>query len=104
MAKFSGMVGFEIQKETEPGVWSSEITEHKYRGDILNQVMRREGTDKVNEDINISNQISIVANAYANRNIEKIRYVIYMGTKWKVTSVEVQFPRLILSVGGVYND
>lgn len=104
MAKFSGAIGFEDQVETEPGVWSQDIVEHHYRGDILNQYMRREGSDKVNEDINISNQISIIANAYANKNIEKMRYVTYMGTKWKITSVEVQFPRLILSVGGVYND
>jgi hypothetical protein len=32
-----------------------------------------------------------------------MRYVEFMGTKWKITNIEVQYPRLTLSIGGEYN-
>ena len=91
MAKFYGPVGYAVTEEVSPGKWVENITERLYYG------------DKVNDDINISNEISIVADPYAMENFHLMRYVGFMGSKWKVTSVDVQFPRLILSVGGVYN-
>ena len=78
-------------------------TEKKYRGDITKNVKRFDSGDSLNDNISLNNTISIVADAYAYENYFAIRYVEWMGARWKVTSVEVQRPRLILSVGGVYN-
>lgn len=103
MAKFYGIVGYVNMVESVPGVWTEEITEKEYAGDIYRNTRRLQGADKLNDDISINNQISIVADPYAYRNFQAIRYVTYMGTKWKVTSVEVEYPRLILEVGGVFN-
>lgn len=103
MAKFYGAIGFGETRETTPGVWTDEIVERKYSGDVIRNIKRIDGNQKVNDDINVNNEISIVSDPYANKNFHQIRYVEYMGTKWKVSSVTVEFPRLVLSIGGVWN-
>lgn len=102
--KWYGSIGFAELKETTPGVWTPQITERNYRGDLVRNTRRLQSTDQVNDDVNINNQISIVADPYANMNFHTIKYATFMGTKWKVSDVEVQYPRLILSLGGVYNE
>lgn len=103
MAKFFGPIGFAEPAETTPGVWEEAITERYYYGDLIRNVRRLQSSDKVNDDINVSNEVSIVADPFANENFHSMRYVEFMGAKWKITSVEVQYPRLILTMGGVYN-
>ena len=104
MSKFSGSVGYIEMRETKPGVWEDSVKEVHYTGDLLKNVNRVQTTgDKVNDDIVLSNQVSIVADPYANQNFQSMRYIVYRGTKWKITNVEVSFPRLILTIGGVYN-
>ena len=105
MAKFFGVIGFnEGTVENSPGVWEQQVVERKYYGDLIRNSRRLQTTDQLNDDINISNEISIVADPYANANFHSIRYVEFMGAKWKVSNVEVQFPRLILTLGGVWNE
>lgn len=103
MAKWFGNIGFAEQEEVRPGVWEEQITDRKYYGDVLRNIRRLESADKLNDDININNELSIISDPYAIQNFHKIRYAEYMGTKWKVTTVEVQRPRLRLSLGGEYN-
>ena len=104
MAKFYGNVGYAVTEETTPGVWKPSIVDKDYYGDIIKNSRRLEGTSKVNDDVSIENQISIVADPFAYKNFHNIRYVEYMGAKWKVTNIEVQYPRLILTMGGVWNE
>lgn len=103
MAKFYGTIGFAETVETAPGVWTENIVDYNYFGDIIRNARRLQSSDQLNDDINISNEISIVADPYANLNFHSMRYVKFMGAKWKITNVEVRYPRLILTVGGVYN-
>lgn len=103
MNKFYGKIGYAITKETTPGVWVEQIVERSYYGDVIRNIRRLQSSENLNDDINVSNEISIVADAFANQNFHSMRYVEYMGTKWKVSSIEVKYPRLILSMGGVYN-
>lgn len=103
MAKWYGVIGYVETVEEQPGVWTPQITERPYYGDFNRNTRRYQNSGSVNGDINISNEISIVADPYANQNFHKIRYVEYMGTNWTVTNVDVQYPRLILSIGGLYN-
>jgi hypothetical protein len=103
MAKFYGKIGYGESKETAPGVWEDEITERSYYGDVIrNARYLREG-EYVNNDLSVGNSISIVADAYANEHIFAIRYVEWAGALWTVQMVEVQSPRLLLRLGGVYN-
>lgn len=103
MAKWCGIIGYAEQVETTPGVWSEQITERKYYGDVIRNNRRLQSAGKLNDDINVGNEISIIADPFANNNFHSMRYVEFMGTKWKVTTVDVQYPRLLLSLGGVYN-
>ena len=103
MAKFYGKVGYGISKETAPGVWVDEIVERPYYGELVRNTRKMQMSDKVIDDINIVNEISILADPFARDNFQYMRYVEFMGVKWKVTTIDVQFPRLILSIGGLYN-
>ena len=103
MAKFYGIIGYEVTVETEPGIYEETIIENEYYGDIIRNSRRLDQAAQVNDNVNISNQISIVADPFANNNFHAMRYIEFMGAKWKITDVEVQYPRLILSIGGLYN-
>lgn len=103
MAKFCGKIGYVNTVEVEPGIWEEQVTERLYYGDITRATNRYQQSGGVNDDINISNNISIIADPYANENSQHMRYAEIMGTKWKITNVEIQYPRLLLTVGGVYN-
>lgn len=103
MAKFYGIIGYVVTKETEPGIYEEVVVENAYYGDVLKDSRRLQERAKVNDDITISNRISIIADPFANNHFHSMRYVEMIGTKWKITDVEVAFPRLILSIGGVYN-
>lgn len=103
MAKWYGMIGYGRTVETSPSVFNEKVIERPYYGDIGRDTRRLQTSDKVNDDITISNQLSIVSDPYACDNFHSMRYATYLGTKWKITDVEVQFPRLILSLGSEYN-
>ena len=103
MAKFHGAVGYGESVETAPGVWTDSITEVSYFGDVVRNTRRLQEGESVNDDLTVGNSIGIVADAYANEHFFAIRYVEWAGALWTVTDVEVQSPRLLLRLGGVYN-
>lgn len=104
MAKWSGKIGFSNQVEVEPGIWEEQVLEKLFYGDFYKNAKRPESSSEVNSPITISNQISFIADAYANENFHKILYATYMGVKWRINSVEVQYPRLIIELGGEYHE
>lgn len=103
MAKFYGVIGYAETVETSPGVWEEQITERNYYGELVRNTSRFQITDQVNDNVNIANEISIIADPFATQNFHTMRYIEFMGAKWKITNVEVRYPRLILTIGGVYN-
>ncbi len=103
MAKFYGAIGFAVTQETSPGVWTDAIVEHNYKCDVLKVIRRDEERESVNPNITISNKISVVADNFANQNIFAMRYIKWAGGAWNIKTVEVAHPRLILTIGGVYN-
>ena len=104
MAKFYGSVGYADTVETAPGVWQEQIIEHNYSGDLIRNTRLLQSGETLNDDINIANEISILADPFARQNFHKMRYVAFMGSKWKISKVEVNYPRLILTIGGLYNE
>lgn len=103
MAKFYGVIGYGETVETEPGVWQDEIIEHPYFGDVIRNSRKLQEGEHLNNDLSVGNSISIVADAYANEHFFAIRYIQWAGTLWTVANVDVQSPRLVLRLGGVYN-
>lgn len=104
MSKWAGIIGFRYQTETEPSVWVEDVIEKRYYGDVIKNYRSMNGDSEINDSISLSNQISIISDPYARENFHRLIYLTYMGTKWKVRNIEVQYPRLILTLGGVYND
>ena len=103
MGKFYGSIGYAETVETSPGVWVEQITERKYYGDVNRDSRRLQSANQLNDNINVSSEISIVADPYAYNHFHSMRYVEFMGAKWKVSTVEPKPPRLILTLGGLYN-
>ena len=103
MARFHGEVGYGISQQTAPGVWEDQITEYPYTGDVVRNTRRLEQGESLNDDISVGNSISVLADEYAIQNFSNIKYVRWNGVLWTVTVVEVRSPRLILSLGKVYN-
>ena len=118
MAKFYGIIGYGITEEETvevpgettgttvkvgTGVWKDSIVEKKYYGDVLQNFRKISQGEDINDNIDVNNKLSIVSDPFAMQHFHSIKYVKWMGTAWKITTVEVQYPRLILYIGGVYN-
>lgn len=103
MGKWFGRIGYSEQLEVSPGVWEEKITERQYYGDVVRNIRRLESSVNVNDDINASMEISIVADPFALSNFHSMRYIEYMGSLWKISNVEVNYPRLVLTIGGLWN-
>ena len=107
MGKFYGTIGYIETVETKPGIWTEQVTERKYSGDITRNYAKKEPAEGVNDDLNISNEISIVSDPYALEHFFAMRYVKFewppLGGTWKINNAEVLLPRIQLSIGGVYN-
>lgn len=103
MAVYYGKIGFVETVETSPSVWTEQVKEYPYSGRILSNSKSWATRDQENDDLRINVKLSIIADPYAREHFFAIRYVCWNGAKWKVTSVEPKFPRLLLTLGEVYN-
>lgn len=103
MARFFGKVGYVVPVNTSPGVFYQESVSREYFGDEQKSGSRWKPGDTINDDVVVTNEISIVADPFAYTNFSAIRWVEWMGNKWKVESIRIERPRLILSLGGIYN-
>lgn len=104
MAKWHGKIGYIEQVESSPGIWVEQVTERNYSGDILrNHSGWSSSSEGTNDNLTVNNQISIIADTFAKQNSQFMKYIELMGAKWKITGIDVQYPRLVLTIGGVYN-
>lgn len=104
MGRYYDVVGYVYNEETSPGVYSGVvIDERKYYGDVKNIAHKWEKSENLNDNLIVTQDISIMADAFAYTHFSAIKYLRWMGAYWKVAAVRVERPRLILSLGGVYN-
>ena len=108
MAKYYGEVGYlvtleEFEDGRGTGIWKEKIVKRSYYGDQLNTYSRWQATDNLNDNITITAQLSIVADPFAIENFMHIKYATWHNVKWKVEKAEIQYPRIILMLGGIYN-
>lgn len=104
MPKCSGVIGYALAGETQPGVWTEGITEKKYIGEIVKDNRRIVDQGEINGSINISNNISVISNRFMLDNMAYMRYLTFNNSKWKISSVEIKPPRIIITLGGLYNE
>lgn len=103
MAKYSGLVGYVTQGETTPGVWSSIENPVPMRGDLIRASLSRQNDSKVNSDVSLNHRVSLIGDAYAFQQYYNIRWIELDGLRWEVNSVELQRPRIIVTIGGPWN-
>lgn len=102
--KFYGEVGFWVgDQEVKPGVYKPSFVEKLYSGNVNWNNRHFQNSEYQNENVRLNNQISILSDLYSQQNFASIRYVIWNGVKWRVTNVEVNYPRIVLTIGGEYN-
>ena len=102
--RWFGKVGFVYTTETSPGIMEEVSEEREYYGDVLQNMRRWENGISINDNIVIQNRISIVADSFANENIGNMKYITFSNTKWKISSCDISWPRLIITTGEVYNE
>jgi len=102
--KWYGKIGYVETKETSPGVWKEIVTEKDHYGDIIKNFRKISSGDGANDNVVIDNSLSILADPYSSNNYYAMRYATYLGTKWKITNIEVSYPRLNITLGGIYNE
>lgn len=104
MGRWYGKIGYSVEEETSPGVFSKSIIEKTYFGEAIRNLSRNlQNSGEINDSVNLANVISIIADPFANQNFSNIAYIEFMGSKWKVSTVEVFDHRLNLTIGGKYN-
>ena len=103
MARWAGEVGYVETVETSPGVWEEQIVPHFYTGDMNRLSRSLRNAQKINDDVEIGMELEFVSDPYALSHFSNIRYVEYMGVKWKAKTVTPNFPRIIVSLGEEYN-
>ncbi len=106
MNKYYGNIGYAETREVSPGVYKEEIVEKPYFGNVdINRRGLRESQDGINDDVTASIEFNILSDPYALQNFQQMRYITYLGNKWKVNDVGiVDYPRLHLQIGGLYNE
>lgn len=103
MSKWFGKIGYAITGETEPGMWEDTIVARDYYGDLISDKYMRQLSGNVNDDINLTSVISIIADPFAYENCSHMAYAEIMGARWKIIDIDIKPPRLNLTIGGVYN-
>lgn len=105
MARFFGKVGFAIIEETRPSIYEEVYHERSYKGDLVRKSRQWTPTENLNDDIQIYNDVSIIADSFAIMNLGFMRYVHWLDQDFEISSASVDNDRhrITLSLGGVFN-
>lgn len=103
MTKFRGNVGFTHTEETAPGVWTPIETVRPYYIEASRNSRRYETGESTNDNLLVTSNLSLIADPFALNHISGLKWVEYCGVKWRVSTVDIAYPRLTLTLGGVYN-
>lgn len=102
--KWYGQIAFNNQTQVEPGIWESgDPIVRNYYGDVIRD-SKRDQLQRINNDIVLVNILSVIADPYLINSFHDILYVTYGGSKWRISSVENNYPRLILHFGNLYKE
>lgn len=103
MPKYRGNVGFVYTEETAPGVWTPVETVRPYYIDVNRNSRRYENGASTNDNLLVTSNLSLIADPFALNHVSGLKWIEYSGVKWRVSTVEILYPRMNLTLGGVYN-
>lgn len=102
MTRFFGEVGY-VTTTRSGGVSEYIATERQYYGNELRSLRYFRQGESILGEVSQQTRISVLADGYMLENYYDIRYLMKAGVAWTVSSVEVERPRLILTLGDRYN-
>lgn len=100
-----GQIAFSHQTKDETGVVDDHPILKNYYGQVIRN-SKRDQLQNINPNLSITNQISVIADPFLETSFHDILYVTFMGSKWRVSSVEVQpnNPRLTINISELYKE
>lgn len=102
--KYYDKIAYSYHVESEPGIFEEAYHEQYYYGDVIQNGRYIRNNDKINDDVTVNTRISVIADAALNHNFGSIRWVEFMGQKWKAESVVPEPPRLVITLGSLYHE
>lgn len=103
--RYSGRIGFKVTAPREPGstIYVPTVIWKKYKGEVPRMLSKWTPSESgINDNIDISHTISIVADPFLSHNYRSIFAVEFADDFWDVKSIEIVPPRLRITIGGVY--
>lgn len=101
--RWYGAIGYATDVEIKPGVWVPQIVDRKYQGSLFKNKTALQQTAEINSGITFNHSLSVIADPFAYENYYSIKYVTYLNKKWIVTNIVMEYPRMTLTLGGMYN-
>lgn len=106
--RFYGNVVYveQVEREDRPGVMVDKPTVRTVKGNVKKNFYRWKNNPNQStlDAENVSHIIEIVADPYAINHFGSMRYIEWLGQKWKIESVDASsLPQLTIYVGGLYN-
>ena len=101
--KYSGKIGFEVTVNDGDGVWKPIITDKPYTGDVLRLIRNKDSGDHIIDGLKLNSQFSILMDPFFQDHFSSVKYIEYMGTKWSIESIEPNYPRVLITPGGIYH-
>lgn len=95
----------QVEDPQHPGVFSDSMKEIPVTGLLLREGQYpNRSVEGTVTNVALQNRISIVMDSRIEKHIFNIRWATFEGVKFAVTSIEVKRPRIVLTLGGVYNE
>ena len=104
--RFHGYLGYEgpsVEDPPDSGIYKASVVERVHTGVIVKHRRNQDNATSINGVMSVNNDISIVGDPYALEHLHNLKYIRWNNVCWTVTSVETDTPRIIVSIGEVYN-
>ena len=96
-------LGFAEEQQVRPGIWDDVITEVPKLADIAQRTEAFEVEGNILPEYRTSTTVSVLSQGPVKPDYSNLRYVLYAGERWIVSSAVHAPPRLTIYIGEVYS-
>lgn len=96
-------LGFAESKQVRPGIWDDEITEVPKLAEVRQRTETFQVEGNVIPEYKTTTSVSVLSQGPVKPDYSNLRYVLYAGERWIVTSAVHEPPRMTLFIGEVYS-